>query len=129
MKLIICYGEYGHLALAENDVVKDGTFAGLNQREMFERIMKGGYGNNVPAVFHAEYGDGSSKIFKAGDAAGLIDDPSVKEVTVLAPMAGGAHCGMTSARSVESRIADGSTLLTIMSLSNDCGMYKGKTQA
>jgi len=89
MKLIICHGYYGHVQLAENDVVKDGKFAGLDQRRMFERIMLEGYGNNIPAVFHAEYQDGSVKMFKGKDAAGLIDDPSVSEVTVIAPIAGG----------------------------------------
>jgi hypothetical protein len=51
--------------------------------------MKEGYGNKIPAVFHAEYGDGSVKVFKGRDAAGLIDDPDVSEVTVIAPIAGG----------------------------------------
>ncbi len=89
MKLIICHGYYGHVELAAADTVKTGKFAGLNQREMFERIMQEGYGNNIPAVFHAEYGDGSVKMFKGNAAAGLIDDPSVREVTVIAPIAGG----------------------------------------
>ena len=89
MKLIICHGLYGHVELAENDVVKDGKFAGLNQREMFDRIMQEGYGKKIPAVFHAEYGDGSVKMFTGDKAAGLLDDTNVQEVTVIAPMAGG----------------------------------------
>ncbi len=89
MKLIVCHGYYGHLELAENDTVKDGKFAGLNQRELFERIMTEGYGKNIPAIFHAEYQDGSAKMFKGADAGGLIDDPTVQEITVIAPIAGG----------------------------------------
>ncbi|HAR45065.1 MAG TPA: hypothetical protein DCS05_02525 [Nitrospiraceae bacterium] len=89
MKLIVLHGFYGHVELAETDVVKDGKFAGLDQRGLFEKIMLEGYGNNVPAVFHAEYQDGSVKMFKDKDAAGLIDDPLVREITVLAPIAGG----------------------------------------
>ena len=89
MKLIVCHGLYGHVELAEADVVKDGKFAGLGQKEMFERIMQEGYGKNIPAVFHAEYKDGSVKMFKNADAAGLINDANVLEITVLAPIAGG----------------------------------------
>lgn len=89
MKLILCHGYYGHVELAESDMVKDGKFAGLDQRGLFERIMQEGYGNNIPAVFHAEYDDGSVKMFKGKAAAGLIDDPTVREVTVIAPIAGG----------------------------------------
>ncbi len=108
MKLIVCYGYYGHVELAPEDTVKTGKFAGFTQRQMFEQIMKEGYGNNItahqggnkgnshhaitgviPAVFHAEYQGGEVRMFKGSDAAGLIDDPAVKEVTVIAPIAGG----------------------------------------
>lgn len=89
MKLIVCHGYYGHVELAEADTVKTGKFAGMGQRGLFEQILLEGYGNNVPAAFHAEYHDGHVKMFKGRDAAGLIDDPAVKEVTVIAPIAGG----------------------------------------
>lgn len=88
-KLIVCHGYYGHVELAPGDTVTDGKFAGMNQRQLFEQIMKEGYGNKVPALFHAEYNDGSVKTFKGRDAAHLIDDPDVNEVTVIAPIAGG----------------------------------------
>lgn len=88
-KLIVCHGYYGHVELAPGDVVTEGQFKGLGQKEMFEQIMKEGYGNNVPAIFHAEFNDGSYKVFKGRDAAQLIDNPEVNEVTVIAPIAGG----------------------------------------
>ena len=51
--------------------------------------MEEGFGNNVPAIFHAEFKDGSVKMFKGADATGLIMNPDVDAITVLAPMAGG----------------------------------------
>jgi hypothetical protein len=89
MKLIVCHGYYGHVELAAQDTVKTGKFSGMTQRELFNQIMKEGYGNNIPAIFHAEYNDGKVKMFKGKDASHLIDDPSVKEVTIIAPIAGG----------------------------------------
>ncbi len=91
MKLYVMHNHYGHVTLDTNDRVGHGLFEGLSQRELFEKIMQEGYGNNVPAVFHAEYQDGTVKMFKGREAAGLIDDPEVREVTVMAPIAGGSH--------------------------------------
>lgn len=89
MKLIIAHGFYGHMELLAEDTVKTGPFVGLNQRQMFEKIMQEGYGNNVPAVFFAEHKDGTVTRAVGKEAATLIDDPDVSEVTVIAPIAGG----------------------------------------
>ena len=89
MKLIIAHGFYGHMELLTDEKVKTGPFQGLDQRQMFEKIMREGYGNNVPAVFFAERTDGTVTRAVGKDAAGLIDDPGVAEVTVIAPIAGG----------------------------------------
>lgn len=89
MKLIVCSGYYGHCELAPGETVKDGPFAGLDQRQLFEKIMQEGYGNNVPAVFFADKTDGSTVKAVGREAAPLLDDPEVLEVTVLAPIAGG----------------------------------------
>lgn len=91
MKLIVAHGMYGHLELLEGEKVKAGKFEGLDQRQLFERIMTEGYGKNVPAVFFAEKKDGSVERFTGRAAAGLIDDPDVAEVTVIAPIAGGVE--------------------------------------
>jgi hypothetical protein len=88
-KLIVMHGMYGHIELAENDVVTDGKFKGLNQDEMFEKIMKDGYGDKVPAIFHAEFNDGSTKVYTGKEAKELINNPDVNECTVIAPIAGG----------------------------------------
>lgn len=88
-KLIVCHGYYGHVELGVDDKVKNGQFAGLGQREMFEKIMQEGYGKNVPAIFHAEFKNGDIKSFQGDKAKELIDNPDVEEVTVIAPIVGG----------------------------------------
>ena len=90
MKLIVCSGYYGHCELLPGEKVEGGPHAGLDQRQLFEKIMQEGYGNNVPAVFFADMADGSTRRVVGRDAAPLIDDPGVLEVTVIAPIAGGA---------------------------------------
>lgn len=87
-KLIICHGYYGHLELGIEDKVIGGKFDGLSQKEMFIKIVEEGYGKNIPAIFHAEYKDGSTKVFKGGEAKNLIND-DIEEVTVIAPIIGG----------------------------------------
>jgi len=89
MKLIVMSGLYGHIELAENDVVATGKYAGIGQREMFERIMVEGYGGGVPALFHTEFKNGEIVQFRGDEAAPLIGRPDVKEVWVFAPLAGG----------------------------------------
>lgn len=89
MKLIVMHGYYGHVELMPGEKVKDGKFSGLDQRQMFEKIMQEGYGKKVPAVFFADMKSGEVKKLVGKDAAGLIDDPDVNEVTVIAPIAGG----------------------------------------
>lgn len=89
MKFVFCAAGYGHLELAEADIVPSGKFKGLTQKELFEKIMKEGYGKNVPANFFAEFKDGSMKKFTGKSASVLIGDPAVDEVTVLAPIMGG----------------------------------------
>jgi hypothetical protein len=89
MKLIVCSGYYGHCELATGDKVESGPFAGLDQRQLFGKIMQEGYGNNVPAIFFADMEDVSTKKLVGKDAATLLDDPQVREVTVIAPIAGG----------------------------------------
>ncbi len=79
MKLIITHPKHGHLELTTKEDIKTE----------FEKIMKEGYGNKIPAVFHTEMKDGSSQVVKGKDAENLIDNPNVKEITVLAPLAGG----------------------------------------
>lgn len=88
-KLIITHGEYGHIELAENDVVAEGKFKGLNQKDMFEKIMNEGYGGKVPAIFHAEFSDGSTKVFRGKDAGELIGRTDVEACTIIAPICGG----------------------------------------
>ena len=88
-KLIVAHGYYGHVELAPGEKVTEGKFAGLDQRQLFEKIMDEGYGKNIPAVFFAEMNDGSVEKFTGKAAAGLIDNPEVNEVTVIAPIAGG----------------------------------------
>lgn len=89
MKLIVLHGYYGDLTLTETDVVQSGRFAGLTQREMFECIMREGYGGGVPAVFHTEFENGEIVQFKGKEAAPLIGRPDVREVWVIAPLVGG----------------------------------------
>jgi len=91
MKLIVVHGHYGHVELAEADIVESGPFKGLTQRKMFEQIMKTGYGNNVPALFHTEFKNGEVVQFKGSEAAPLIGRPDVETVWVIAPMAGGSR--------------------------------------
>ena len=78
-KLIITHPEHGHLEL---DTTRD------IKRE-FEKIMREGYGNNIPAIFHATRNDGTVVVKKGAEAQDLIYDPQVREITVITPMAGG----------------------------------------
>lgn len=78
-KLIICHPKHGHIEVTDEKDIK----------ETFLDIMKNGYGNNIPALFMAEFQDGSTKAYPAKIASELLDDPGVLEVTVIAPMAGG----------------------------------------
>lgn len=78
-KLIITHPKHGHLELTtEKDIVTE-----------FEKIMKEGYEDNVPAVFHAEMKGGRVEVLKGKEAEGLLRNPDVQEVTVIAPLAGG----------------------------------------
>lgn len=78
-KLIICHPKHGHLEVsAEKDIKKE-----------FAKIMKEGYGGNVPAIFHATKTDGAVEVYKGKDAKTLLNDPDVQEVTVVGPLAGG----------------------------------------
>jgi hypothetical protein len=88
-KLIVLSGLYGHIELAETDVVQDGKYKGLSQREMFERIMREGYGKGVPAIFHTEFLNGEVVQFKGSEAAPIIDRPDVEACWVIAPICGG----------------------------------------
>ena len=88
-KLIVMHGSYGHVELSENDVVTEGKFKGMTQREMFEHIINEGYGKKIPGIFHAEFNDGSTKIYEGKEAKELINNPDVNEVTIIAPIAGG----------------------------------------
>jgi len=78
-KLIITHPQHGHLELTETKEIESE----------FEKIMKSGYGNNVPAVFHAEKTDGSVEVLKGKEAGKFLRDPDVEEVTVISPLAGG----------------------------------------
>lgn len=78
-RLIITHPKHGHLDLVEATDIKTE----------FKKIMKEGYGNKIPAVFHAEKLDGSVEVKKGNDAKDLIYDPNVREITVIAPLAGG----------------------------------------
>lgn len=79
-KLIICHHRYGDKTIiAEADIKTE-----------FEKIMKEGYGNKIPAIFHVDYNDGKEhNAFTGKDATSLIDDPTVEEVVVIAPLSGG----------------------------------------
>ena len=88
-KLIVLSGLYGHIELVEADVVQDGKYKGLTQRDMFETIMREGYGPNVPAVFHTEFKNGEVVQFRGDEAAPLIDRPDVEACWVIAPICGG----------------------------------------
>jgi hypothetical protein len=88
-KLIVMHGSYGHIELAEKDVVAEGQFKGLTQTEMFERIMNEGYGKKIPAIFQAEFTDGKTKIYNGKEAGELLGRNDVEEVTVISPIAGG----------------------------------------
>jgi hypothetical protein len=78
-KLIITHPKHGHLELTEKKDIK----------KEFNKIMKEGYSGNVPAIFHAEKTNGDIEVYKGKEAKNLLKDPDVKEVTVIAPLAGG----------------------------------------
>jgi hypothetical protein len=78
-KLIITHPEHGHLELKKKEDIE----------KEFEKIMKEGYGDKIPAVFHAEMKDGTTEVFKGKKAKDLIRNPEVQEVTVIAPLVGG----------------------------------------
>lgn len=92
MKLCFIGAGYGHLELAENDVVQDGIFAGLTQRQLFERIMREGYSGKIPPVFHTEFKNGEVVMFTGAEAQALIGRPDVETVTIMAPLCGGQQC-------------------------------------
>jgi len=78
-KLVVTHPDHGHLELVVDNEIETE----------FKKIMKEGYGNKVPAVFHAEKKDGSVEVAKGKDAGKFLRDPDVQEVTVIAPLAGG----------------------------------------
>jgi len=89
-ELIFLHPKYGDISVLEGEVVKEeGEFQGLSQRELFDQIMISGYEGRIPAIFIGETYDGQI-IKKQGDEARyFIDNPEIKEVTIMAPMAGG----------------------------------------
>ena len=91
MKLIILHPDYGHIELKEGQKVKDGIYDGLDQKQLFEKIMEDGYaGGKIPACFGVTYTDGRTELHQAKDKDKVdVMDPAIEEIMVMAPMAGG----------------------------------------
>ena len=92
MKLLVCGFGYGHVELEDATTkVTGGKFSGMTQREVFNKIIADGYGNNIPAVFHTEFKNGEILHVGSKDPAAptIIDRPDVDQVWIIAPMAGG----------------------------------------
>jgi hypothetical protein len=63
---------------------------GTDTKALFTEIMEQGYGDDIPPVFLAEHEDGSASRHEGKDAAQkMLNDPTVKEAVVIAPLAGG----------------------------------------
>jgi hypothetical protein len=63
---------------------------GTDTMALFDEIMQEGYGGKIPPVFLAEHEDGSASRHATADEIGdMLQDPTVKEAVVIAPLAGG----------------------------------------
>lgn len=88
-KLIVCDAQYGHIELLENEIIRDGKYKGLSQKQLFERIIREGYGNNLPAIFIAKCKDKKITKYVGKEAEHLHKDTNIKEIIVIAPIVGG----------------------------------------
>jgi len=89
-RLIIYHPSYGHVDVKEGEVVKTGSYAGLNIDQAFEKIVSEGYGERkLSPMFSVEFSDGTNKILKHDQAGQIRDMENVEEVVVMAPFAGG----------------------------------------
>lgn len=84
--LIFMHKKYGHKEATTTaaTLAEDKDTAAL-----FEEIMTEGYGGKVPPVFHVTYKDGSTKRLEGDEARVIMDDNTVTEAAVIAPLVGG----------------------------------------
>lgn len=90
--LIYTHPKYGHkeASTGATTLAED-----TSTQELFEEIMREGYGGDVPPVFLVEYEGGDSKRFDSKTGEGkkgiedMMRDPGVKEAVVVAPLVGG----------------------------------------
>ena len=78
-KLIICHPKHGHMTI-ENPTDIDAEF---------EKIMREGYGDKIPATFYKPDGEGGYDQVDKADVKNLPNDVTVDEVLVVGPLQGG----------------------------------------